>query len=157
MGRNEHAERIQAYLEEVCERLPHIRQVRPWKEWTHGRMGANAAVGLALVFVCCGGWTNVDATGMTSGSPPAGGGGSGGSSTLPGGSGGTGGFVGSGGSTVPGGTTAGAVETDCDDGRDDDFDGVTDCADSDCGSSPVCEGSLTEDAPVTSSERRQRA
>ena len=52
------ADALNAFLDEVCDRLDRQGRVRAWRRWRPSLLGVPAAVGLSLALTQCGGSTS---------------------------------------------------------------------------------------------------
>jgi cysteine-rich repeat protein len=144
---NRHADLLRQYLEEESER-PGTGLPMPFAQWLRV---ASVALGGALALASCGGTlTTGEATGGASGETSTAGTGG---ATSTGETGGTtstartGGTTSTGGVSGVGGADGGGMPVpygvpfppeNCDDGVDDDGDGLVDCADGDCATAAQC-------------------
>jgi len=160
--RDEHAILLKAYLEELCDGLDRRRPAPSFRQWRTAWLGVPLAAGLSLAATQCGGTSQgptAECTGDTcmqlcrdeldndadgavdcddsdcaDDAACSGGGGAGGAAGT-----GSGGITGTGGIGVGPVYSAPLVEN-CDNGADEDGDGLIDCDDPDCDDDVNCIG-----------------
>jgi hypothetical protein len=163
--RDGHATLLKAYLDEVCNRLDQCRRAPAFRKWRTAWLGVPVAAGLSLAATQCSGTSkgpteeckedtclqlcddgvDNDADGAVDCDDPdcsevcVGGGGAGGATGGLTETGGIGGLTGTGGIGVGPVYSAPLVES-CDNGADEDGDGLIDCDDPDCDDDVNCIG-----------------